>query len=361
MGLVRITPIGRCCSLLLAASLGGFPCARSKVETAAAARAVPWRRVPPAQPPAAAPRRAQAETSPPDRPQRHAVDHDRRRTLDYVANVPAGSTSSTRAARRGASLFYSAYILAAPATTGRGPIIFAFNGGPGAASVYLHLGAMGPRRAQIGPAGRRGHPASLVATPNLARPRRPGVRRSGRHRLSRATLADAVLANQAFWETDADIDAMYRSSSPMSPVCGDRADYLVGRAMAASVRRARRQPVEARHLRLAGVVLISPAIDRGADWRTTDDAARRDAARADFAASPVSNDRVPGVAADRAARDRFLADARSGRFGEGLRTSSPAMRWAGRAAQAVPSRPMCTFTGLTPELAAQRDGRPLAS
>lgn len=33
------------------------------------------------------------------------------------------------------------------------PITFVFNGGPGASSVYLHLGAMGPRIAQFGPQG----------------------------------------------------------------------------------------------------------------------------------------------------------------------------------------------------------------
>ncbi len=33
------------------------------------------------------------------------------------------------------------------------PLTFVFNGGPGASSVYLHLGAMGPRRAVFGPHG----------------------------------------------------------------------------------------------------------------------------------------------------------------------------------------------------------------
>ncbi len=33
------------------------------------------------------------------------------------------------------------------------PIIFLFNGGPGAASVWLHLGTVGPQRVQLGPIG----------------------------------------------------------------------------------------------------------------------------------------------------------------------------------------------------------------
>ena len=45
-----------------------------------------------------------------------------------------------------ARIFFIAYTLdgAAP-TTGR-PLIFSFNGGPGSVSVWLHLGALGPRR-----------------------------------------------------------------------------------------------------------------------------------------------------------------------------------------------------------------------
>src|SRR3954452_13807145 len=33
------------------------------------------------------------------------------------------------------------------------PVSFAFNGGPGAASVWLHLGALGPRRVKVGTVG----------------------------------------------------------------------------------------------------------------------------------------------------------------------------------------------------------------
>ncbi|MCF2972363.1 peptidase S10 [Synechococcus sp. Nb3U1] len=39
------------------------------------------------------------------------------------------------------------------------PLTFVFNGGPGAASAYLHMGALGPRRIQFGPNG------SLPASP----------------------------------------------------------------------------------------------------------------------------------------------------------------------------------------------------
>ncbi len=44
-----------------------------------------------------------------------------------------------------AEMFYSYYELEEPEPTLR-PITFVFNGGPGAASAYLHVGALGPRR-----------------------------------------------------------------------------------------------------------------------------------------------------------------------------------------------------------------------
>jgi carboxypeptidase C (cathepsin A) len=53
-----------------------------------------------------------------------------------------------------AQLFYVAYTADNPTSGTRRPLLFAFNGGPGAASVWLHLGAVGPRRVQMLPDGR---------------------------------------------------------------------------------------------------------------------------------------------------------------------------------------------------------------
>ncbi len=51
-----------------------------------------------------------------------------------------------------AAIFTTAYLLADadPATR---PVCFAFNGGPGSASIWLHLGALGPKRVLIGEDG----------------------------------------------------------------------------------------------------------------------------------------------------------------------------------------------------------------
>jgi hypothetical protein len=43
------------------------------------------------------------------------------------------------------------------------PIVFLFNGGPGAASVWLHLGTVGPKRVELGPIGQPPAPPYRLA------------------------------------------------------------------------------------------------------------------------------------------------------------------------------------------------------
>lgn len=52
-----------------------------------------------------------------------------------------------------ASVFYVAYTKDDAGDTTKRPITFAFNGGPGAGSLWLHIGALGPRRVEMGDAG----------------------------------------------------------------------------------------------------------------------------------------------------------------------------------------------------------------
>src|SRR5712664_502376 len=52
-----------------------------------------------------------------------------------------------------ASVFYVAYTKDDVSDTTKRPVTFTFNGGPGAASIWLHLGAFGPRRVEMGDAG----------------------------------------------------------------------------------------------------------------------------------------------------------------------------------------------------------------
>lgn len=49
-----------------------------------------------------------------------------------------------------ASIFYTAYTLNDVDDPAERPLIFVFNGGPGSASVWLHMGALGPKRVDMG-------------------------------------------------------------------------------------------------------------------------------------------------------------------------------------------------------------------
>jgi len=52
-----------------------------------------------------------------------------------------------------ADLFYVAYVLDGVEDVAKRPITFAFNGGPGSSSVWLHLGAFGPKRVKMASEG----------------------------------------------------------------------------------------------------------------------------------------------------------------------------------------------------------------
>jgi carboxypeptidase C (cathepsin A) len=65
---------------------------------------------------------------------------------------------------RKAEVFYTAYV-AGGGDTARRPVTFVFNGGPGAASAFLHLGLVGPRLIDFGPQGRDGAAARLRDNP----------------------------------------------------------------------------------------------------------------------------------------------------------------------------------------------------
>jgi len=83
---------------------------------------------------------------PADSVTRHSVDTPQGR-LDYTATAGTFSLFNS-SGEISAAVFYTAYVL-----NGAGPdrpVTFAFNGGPGAASAFLHLGLVGPRLLEIG-------------------------------------------------------------------------------------------------------------------------------------------------------------------------------------------------------------------
>src|SRR4029434_9375208 len=79
------------------------------------------------------------------------VTHVAGKTLNYTANVGSLPVRDEKG-KKIAEVVFTAYVLDGPKNPDR-PVTFAFNGGPGAASVYLNLGAIGPKRVQFGAQG----------------------------------------------------------------------------------------------------------------------------------------------------------------------------------------------------------------
>jgi carboxypeptidase C (cathepsin A) len=132
-------------------------CAAFLVFTAAGVQAQPGRGGLPGQGPATAPTpEAPARASAAERPSAPFLDnykqtqHTGRFGGQQVAYTATAGTLALKSAtgKPRANVFFVAYTKdgAAPGTR---PITFAYNGGPGSASVYVHLGLFGPKRVQM--------------------------------------------------------------------------------------------------------------------------------------------------------------------------------------------------------------------
>jgi carboxypeptidase C (cathepsin A) len=114
---------------------------------------------PPAQQPSPAPAttppigqgRAQAQPSPSPEETPVVTKHEIRagsRVLRYTATTGMMPIKN-REGETEARMFFMAYTLDDPGNRNRRPLTFSFNGGPGSASVWLHLGAIGPKRVKM--------------------------------------------------------------------------------------------------------------------------------------------------------------------------------------------------------------------
>jgi carboxypeptidase C (cathepsin A) len=110
---------------------------------------------------AATPGMAMAEPPlPPDAHAEQSIQMDGK-TLHYTATVGTLAVRDSKGALSG-EVVYTAYTVEGKDR----PVTFAFNGGPGAASVYLNLGAIGPKKAAFGAEGQSpSDPATLTDNP----------------------------------------------------------------------------------------------------------------------------------------------------------------------------------------------------
>ncbi len=84
---------------------------------------------------------------PPDAHVEQSIQMDGK-TLHYTATVGTLPVRDSKGALSG-EVVYTAYLVEGKDR----PVTFAFNGGPGAASVYLNLGAIGPKKVAFGAEG----------------------------------------------------------------------------------------------------------------------------------------------------------------------------------------------------------------
>ncbi len=70
------------------------------------------------------------------------------KTLEYTATVAQMPLKDAKGETE-AHIFYMAYTLDGVKDTAKRPLTFAFNGGPGSSSIWVHMGAMGPRSVKL--------------------------------------------------------------------------------------------------------------------------------------------------------------------------------------------------------------------
>jgi carboxypeptidase C (cathepsin A) len=191
------------------------------------------------------------------------VTHVAGKTINYTATVGSLPVRDENG-KKIAEVVFTAYTLDGPPNPNR-PVTFAFNGGPGASSVYLNLGAIGPKRIQFGAKGDSAsetvrlddNPSTWLDFTDLVfiDPVGTGFSHS---------LVDEATTKKKFWATKPDIDYLSRivydwllkNGRMQSP------KYVVGESYGGF-----RGPRIAHTLQtqlgvgVSGVVLVSPLLD----------------------------------------------------------------------------------------------------
>jgi carboxypeptidase C (cathepsin A) len=72
-----------------------------------------------------------------------------RKTLHYTVTTGLMPLKNADSGETEANIFFMAYTLDQPQNAQVRPLMFVFNGGPGSSSVWLHLGALGPKRVKM--------------------------------------------------------------------------------------------------------------------------------------------------------------------------------------------------------------------
>lgn len=194
---------------------------------------------------------------PPDSVTQHEITLGGER-LAYTATAGTFALRNQRG-KRLAAVFYTAYTLDGAAAATR-PVTFVFNGGPGAASAYLHLGLVGPRIVEYGSppdatTQLKSNPDSWLSFTDLVLIDPVGT---GWSRAAEPNRAERFWSVERDAETLAKVIALYvadngRTASPK---------YLLGESYggfrAAKLARALQQE---QGIVVSGIVMVSPFLD----------------------------------------------------------------------------------------------------
>jgi carboxypeptidase C (cathepsin A) len=199
---------------------------------------------------------------PPESVTKHSISIGGK-TLNYTARAGALTLTGDNDEPR-AEVFYVAYMLA-DAHEPR-PLTFAFNGGPGAASAYLHLGAIGPRMIDLGdgrsPPG--GRPPKIVDNPDTWLPFTDLVFIDPVGTGYSYALRDVKDVPREFWGVNQDLDSLSQTIRRALTKL-DRASapvYLAGESYGGfrAARLLDRLPT-GQGITVDGAVLVSPALE----------------------------------------------------------------------------------------------------
>src|SRR3984957_3775401 len=203
------------------------------------------------------------------------------RVLKY--HVTAGSLPMKNAkGEHKADIFYIAYVLDTGKPAADRPITFAFNGGPGAASAYLHLGALGPRRLEFGNDGDApSNPPKLTDNPDTWLDFTDLVFIDPIGTGYSSTISNSEEDNKAYWGVSQDADSLSEFIAHYLTKAGRLTSphYIVGESYGGF-----RGPKIAHHLQtkegvgINGMGLLSPALDfsflAGNEWSLLPDMAK---------------------------------------------------------------------------------------
>jgi carboxypeptidase C (cathepsin A) len=188
--------------------------------------------------------------------------------INYTARAGHLIARHPTTAAAQASMFYVAYTADADPNSTNGaqnpsrPVTFFYNGGPGSASVWLHLGSFGPRRLATGvPATTQPRPFALVTnneslldTTDLVFVNAVGTGLS---------QAIAPFTNASFWSVDADA-ALFRDFIQRWLAVSGRAaspKFLFGESYGGPRTAVLARLLQEAGVMLSGLVLQSPAMD----------------------------------------------------------------------------------------------------